>query len=283
MLVNQIGAFNSPVWFNCGLLPRVRHRGLGRQLRGGPGVRPRRDDAATRYSRPQVSACFIQSVGDDLMSIFELVKNEARVFKFGSGTGTNFSKLRGKMENLSGGGTSSGPDELPRSARSRRRRHQVGRHHAARGQDGRARHGPPRDRGFRPLEEPRGEEGRGAGRRRLLRRTSTARPTPPSPARTPTTPCACPTASWRRSAVERRLETPRCARPARSTRRCRRASCGATSPRPRGAAPIPASSTTTRSRSGTPARRPIASTRPTPARSSSSSTTRRAISRRSTS
>jgi ribonucleoside-diphosphate reductase alpha chain len=60
------------------------------------------------YSRPQVSACFIQSVGDDLMSIFDLAKNEARVFKFGSGTGTNFSKLRGRMEKLSGGGTSSG-------------------------------------------------------------------------------------------------------------------------------------------------------------------------------
>jgi ribonucleoside-diphosphate reductase alpha chain len=60
------------------------------------------------YSRPQVSACFIQSVEDDLMSIFELVKNEARVFKHGSGTGTNVSKLRGKMERLSGGGTSSG-------------------------------------------------------------------------------------------------------------------------------------------------------------------------------
>src|SRR4029077_11743411 len=60
------------------------------------------------YSRPQVSACFIQSVGDDLMSIFELARNEARVFKFGSGTGSNFSKLRGRMEKLSGGGTSSG-------------------------------------------------------------------------------------------------------------------------------------------------------------------------------
>ena len=55
-----------------------------------------------------MSACFIQSISDDLMSIFELAKNEARVFKYGSGTGTNFSKLRGCMEKLSGGGTSSG-------------------------------------------------------------------------------------------------------------------------------------------------------------------------------
>src|SRR2546430_13020634 len=60
------------------------------------------------YSRPQVSACFIQAVDDDLMSIFELARNEARVFKFGSGTGTCFSRLRGRMEKLSGGGTSSG-------------------------------------------------------------------------------------------------------------------------------------------------------------------------------
>src|SRR5690606_3596734 len=57
---------------------------------------------------PQCSACFIQSVDDNLESIFDLVKNEARIFKFGSGTGTNFSKIRGSMEKLSGGGTSSG-------------------------------------------------------------------------------------------------------------------------------------------------------------------------------
>jgi len=107
MLVHQIGAFNSPVWFNCGLWHEYGIQGSGGNFYW---------DAATRavkvtedsYSRPQVSACFIQSVGDDLMSIFELAKNEARVFKFGSGTGTNFSQLRGRMEKLSGGGTSSG-------------------------------------------------------------------------------------------------------------------------------------------------------------------------------
>src|SRR5216117_906680 len=60
------------------------------------------------YTRPQVSACFIQSCNDDLDSIFHLVHDEARVFKYRSGSGTNFSKLRGKMERLSGGGTSSG-------------------------------------------------------------------------------------------------------------------------------------------------------------------------------
>ena len=107
MLVRQIGAFNSPVWFNCGLYHEYGIGGSG----GSYAVDLATDTVrmtTDSYSRPQVSACFIQSVTDDLMSIFELVKNEARVFKYGSGTGTNFSKLRGRMEKLSGGGTSSG-------------------------------------------------------------------------------------------------------------------------------------------------------------------------------
>ncbi len=107
MLVHQIGAFNSPVWFNCGLWHEYGIKGSG----GNYAV-----DLATgkayvtedAYTRPQVSACFIQSCSDDLDSIFHLVHDEARVFKYGSGSGTNFSKLRGKMERLSGGGTSSG-------------------------------------------------------------------------------------------------------------------------------------------------------------------------------
>jgi ribonucleoside-diphosphate reductase alpha chain len=107
MLVNQIGAFNSPVWFNLGLWHEYGIGGSGGNfffdpLTGSVSV------TADSYTRPQVSACFIQSLGDDLMSIFELARNEARVFKYGSGTGTNFSKLRGNMEKLSGGGTSSG-------------------------------------------------------------------------------------------------------------------------------------------------------------------------------
>jgi ribonucleoside-diphosphate reductase alpha chain len=107
MLVHQIGAFNSPVWFNCGLFHEYGITGSGGNFyfdRDSRAV----NATADSYSRPQVSACFIQSIGDDLMSIFELARNEARVFKFGSGTGTNFSKLRGRMEKLSGGGTSSG-------------------------------------------------------------------------------------------------------------------------------------------------------------------------------
>ena len=107
MLVNQIGAFNSPVWFNCGLFHEYGITGSGGNFYtdGKTGELRTTEDS---YSHPQVSACFIQSIGDDLMSIFELARNESRVFKYGSGTGTNFSKLRGRMERLSGGGTSSG-------------------------------------------------------------------------------------------------------------------------------------------------------------------------------
>ena len=107
MLVHQIGAFNSPVWFNCGLWHEYKIKGSGGNyaVDRATGVAYRTEDA---YARPQVSACFIQSCNDDLDSIFSLVHDEARVFKYGSGSGTNFSKLRGKMEHLSGGGTSSG-------------------------------------------------------------------------------------------------------------------------------------------------------------------------------
>ncbi len=107
MLVRQIGASNSPVWFNCGLWHEYGIGGSGGNY-AWEAETGTIQMTADSYSRPQVSACFIQSVDDDLMSIFELARNEARVFKYGSGTGTNFSRLRGRMEKLSGGGTSSG-------------------------------------------------------------------------------------------------------------------------------------------------------------------------------
>ncbi len=107
LLVHQYGAFNSPVWFNCGLWHRYQIEGSGGNFAWDPGT----DDIVevhNAYERPQCSACFIQSVDDDLMSIYGLVRTEARLFKYGSGTGTNFSALRGRQEKLSGGGTSSG-------------------------------------------------------------------------------------------------------------------------------------------------------------------------------
>ena len=80
LLVQQKMSFNSPVWFNVGVQPK-----------------------------PQCSACFINSVQDNMESIMNLTKTEGMLFKWGSGTGTNFSTLRGSKETLSGGGIASGP------------------------------------------------------------------------------------------------------------------------------------------------------------------------------
>ncbi|MEO8799325.1 MAG: vitamin B12-dependent ribonucleotide reductase [Polyangiaceae bacterium] len=113
LLVNQYGAFNSPVWFNCGLFHEYGIEGSGGNwawdttAANDAGIEAV-TETANAYGRPQCSACFIQQASDDLMGIYELVKAEARLFKYGSGTGTNFSVIRGKQEKLSGGGTSSG-------------------------------------------------------------------------------------------------------------------------------------------------------------------------------
>jgi ribonucleoside-diphosphate reductase alpha chain len=107
LLVHQYGAFNSPVWFNLGLWHEYGIEGSGGNWAWDPATE-RVTETATAYERPQCSACFIQSVKDDLMSIYDLVKSEARLFKYGLGTGSNFSSIRGRQEKLSGGGTSSG-------------------------------------------------------------------------------------------------------------------------------------------------------------------------------
>jgi ribonucleoside-diphosphate reductase alpha chain len=107
ILINQKGAFNSPVWFNVGLHHRYNIKGSGGNYFWDK-TNDQIKETTDAYSHPQASACFIQSINDDLMSIFELVKTESRVFKYGSGSGTNFSNLRGNKEKLSGGGTSSG-------------------------------------------------------------------------------------------------------------------------------------------------------------------------------
>jgi ribonucleoside-diphosphate reductase alpha chain len=110
LMVNQYGAFNSPVWFNCGLFHEYKISGSGGNW-AWDSSRPKDSvvyETTGAYERPQCSACFIQAVDDDLMGIYELIKSEARLFKYGSGTGSNFSNIRGKQEKLSGGGTSSG-------------------------------------------------------------------------------------------------------------------------------------------------------------------------------
>src|SRR5215472_4317290 len=80
LLLHQMMAFNSPVWFNCGI-----------------------------EVKPQCSACFINSVEDTMGSILELAKTEGMLFKWGSGTGSNLSAIRSSKEHLSGGGIASGP------------------------------------------------------------------------------------------------------------------------------------------------------------------------------
>ncbi len=106
LLLHQHGAFNSPVWFNIGLHHKYKIKGNGENYAWDG-----KDDFTkikNQYKRPQGSACFIQSVEDDLNSIFELASSEANLFKYGSGTGSNMSQLRGSNEKLSGGGQSSG-------------------------------------------------------------------------------------------------------------------------------------------------------------------------------
>ncbi len=107
MLVTQKVAFNSPVWFNVGC-DRLEPEADGQNWHWDPvtgGVQY----AATGYKNPQCSACFINAVNDSLDSILTLAKTEGMLFKWGSGTGTNLSSLRGSMELLSGGGQASGP------------------------------------------------------------------------------------------------------------------------------------------------------------------------------
>jgi ribonucleoside-diphosphate reductase alpha chain len=107
ILVRQYAAFNSPVWFNVGC-DRIEPNSDGQNWHWNPQTQ-QVEFGATGYSKPQCSACFINSVKDSLDSILTLAKTEGMLFKWGSGTGTNLSPLRGSTETLSGGGTASGP------------------------------------------------------------------------------------------------------------------------------------------------------------------------------
>ena len=107
ILVRQYAAFNSPVWFNVGC-DRIEPKSDARNWHWNPQTQEV-EFGITGYSKPQCSACFINSVKDSLDSILTLAKTEGMLFKWGSGTGTNLSPLRGSTEGLSGGGTASGP------------------------------------------------------------------------------------------------------------------------------------------------------------------------------
>ncbi len=111
MLAGQMAAPNSPQWFNTGLHFAY---GISGPSQGHYYVDERSKElskSTNAYERPQPHACFIQSVSDDLVNeggIMDLWTKEARLFKYGSGTGSNFSAIRGRGEHLSGGGKSSG-------------------------------------------------------------------------------------------------------------------------------------------------------------------------------
>jgi ribonucleoside-diphosphate reductase alpha chain len=110
LCLNQHGAFNSPVWFNVGLHHQYgvgKGRGEGNYYYDRKAGEARR--AATQYEYPQGSACFIQSVDDNMEDIMRLAMSEAMLFKYGSGTGSDLSTLRSTREKLSGGGKPSGP------------------------------------------------------------------------------------------------------------------------------------------------------------------------------
>ena len=107
ILVRQYAAFNSPVWFNVGC-DRIEPNSDGQSWHWN-AAKQQVEFGLTGYSKPQCSACFINSVKDSLDSILTLAKTEGMLFKWGSGTGTNLSPLRGSTETLSGGGTASGP------------------------------------------------------------------------------------------------------------------------------------------------------------------------------
>ena len=115
ILLHQMAAFNSPVWFNVGF-----------------------------EETPQCSACFILSVEDNMESILDWNTKEGKIFRGGSGAGINLSKIRGSMEPLAKGGTASGPVSFMRGADAWAGHDQVRRQDPARGEDGRARRRPPR-------------------------------------------------------------------------------------------------------------------------------------------
>src|SRR5580658_10815116 len=107
LLVTQKVAFNSPVWFNVGC-DRLEPNSDAQNWHWNAHTCAV-EFSVTGYRTPQCSACFINAVDDSLDSILTLAKTEGMLFKWGSGTGTNLSSIRGSMELLSGGGTASGP------------------------------------------------------------------------------------------------------------------------------------------------------------------------------
>ena len=132
LLLNQNASFNSPVYFNVGI-----------------------------EAKPQCSACFILKVEDSMDSILSWYRNEGMIFKGGSGAGVNLSALRGSPRETFGGRHRVGTVVVHEGGRRERRRDQVGRQDAARGQDGGAQRRPSRHRRFHQVQSRRGKARRG--------------------------------------------------------------------------------------------------------------------------
>ncbi|MDX1438813.1 MAG: intein-containing adenosylcobalamin-dependent ribonucleoside-diphosphate reductase, partial [Rubricoccaceae bacterium] len=109
LCANQYGAFNSPVWFNVGLHHQYGIKDSGDKKISGWNAEKGKVERVDPYERPQASACFIISVEDSIDDIWQLMGESARLFKFGSGVGADWSALRSSKEKLSGGGVPSGP------------------------------------------------------------------------------------------------------------------------------------------------------------------------------
>jgi ribonucleoside-diphosphate reductase alpha chain len=108
LCIHQYASFNSPVWFNVGLFHQYGIKGAMCNWHWD-AQQEKVSQPENPYEYPQASACFIQSVKDNMEDIMELARSEAMLFKFGSGTGTDLSTLRSHREKLSGGGKPSGP------------------------------------------------------------------------------------------------------------------------------------------------------------------------------
>ena len=139
LLVNQKAAFNSPVWFNVGVPDTPQ----------------------------QCSACFILAVDDHMTSILNWYVEEGTIFKGGSGSGINLSRIRSSKESLAGGGTASGPVSFMRGRRRQRRHDQVGRQDPPRREDGHPERRPPRRPRLHLVQGARGGQGAGPARRRV--------------------------------------------------------------------------------------------------------------------
>ena len=166
LCLHQYGSFNSPVWFNVGLFHRYGISGPANNWRWDEETRTV-TKATSAYQYPQASACFIQSVSDDMEGIMRLATSEAMLFKFGSGTGTDLSSLRSSREKLSGWRQAIRSGELHACLRCGRQRRKIRRQDASCCENADAQMLAPGHLGLHRVQDQRGRKGTVADSRRL--------------------------------------------------------------------------------------------------------------------